>query len=104
MVRNISPLYLVELLPDTVDERVHFSLRSIENFYSFSCRTARFQQSFFPSTINLWNSLSVEIEWYISLPTFKSSLYSGDSSAFWDLVKFSTFSKSTKIVGENPFL
>ena len=47
IVRNISSLYLVELLPHTVGERVHFSLRSSENFYSFSCPTAKFRQSFF---------------------------------------------------------
>ena len=55
---------------------MHFSLRSSENFYSFSCRTARFQQSFFPSTINLWNSLSVDICHSVSLPIFKAKLKS----------------------------
>ena len=76
IVRNISPLYLVELLPGTVDERVHFSLRSSENLYFFLCRTARFQQSFFSSTINLWNSLIVDISHSISLPIFKAKLKS----------------------------
>ena len=55
-------------------ERVHFSLRSSENFCSFPCRTVRFQQSFFPLAIDLWNQLSVDISNSISLPIFKAKL------------------------------
>ena len=52
----ISPAYLVELLPDTVDKRTCRSLRFGENLTLFSCRTEKFKQSFFPSTVKLWNS------------------------------------------------
>ena len=51
--RCISPAYLVELLPDTVDKRTCHSLRFGENLTLFSCRTEKFKQSFFPSTVKL---------------------------------------------------
>ena len=61
ITKHISPSYLVDVLPITVGERVSRSLRSNENISSFLCRTMRFRQSFFPSTIDLWNSLDADI-------------------------------------------
>ena len=72
----ISPAYLVELLPDTVDKRTCRSLRSGENLTLFSCRTEKFKQSFFPSTVKLWNSLQTELRTSASLSAFKKGIKS----------------------------
>ena len=42
----------------------------------FSCRTSRFQKSFFPSAITGWNSLDLDVRNSVSLPTFKAKLRS----------------------------
>ena len=51
IVKNLAPHYLSELLPKLSSEHTHYCLWSRENFTQFSCRTSRFQKSFFPSAI-----------------------------------------------------
>ena len=74
--KNLAPYYLSELLPKLSRERTHYRLWSRENFTQFSCRTSRFQKSFFPSAINTWNSLDLDVRNLVSLPTFKAKLRS----------------------------
>ena len=76
IVKNPAPHYLSELLPKLSSERTHYRLRSRENFTQFSCRTSRFQKSFFQSTITGWNSLDLDVGNSVSLPTFKAKLRS----------------------------
>ena len=76
IVKNLAPHYLSELLPKLSSERTHYRLRSRENFTQFSCRTSRFQKSFFPSAITGWNSLDLDVRNSVSLPTFKAKLRS----------------------------
>ena len=76
IVKNLAPYYLSELLPKLYSERTHYCLRSRENFTQFSFRTSRFQKSFFPSAINGWNSLDLDLRNSVSLPTFKAKLRS----------------------------
>ena len=71
VVKNLAPFYLSELLPKLSSERTYYRLRSGENFTQFSCRTSRFQKSFFPSAITGWNSLDLDVRNTVSLPTFK---------------------------------
>ena len=73
IINQISPKYLVELLPDTVDERTCRSLRSGDNLTLFSC-TEKFKQSFFPSTVKLWNSLQSEVRTSATLNEFKTKI------------------------------
>ena len=57
--------------------QVHTSLNALRpNFTQFSCRTSRFQKSFFPSAITGWNSLDLDVRNSVSLPTFKAKLRS----------------------------
>ena len=76
IVKNLAPHYLSELLPKLSSERTHYRLRSRENLTQFSCRTSRFQKSFFPSAITGWNSLDLDVRNSVSLPTFKAKLRS----------------------------
>ena len=61
IVKNLAPYYLSEMLPKLSSERTNYRLRSRENFTQFSCRTSRFQKSFFPSAITGWNSLDIDV-------------------------------------------
>ena len=76
IVKNLAPYYLSELLPKLSSERTNYRLRSRENFTQFSCRTSRFQKSFFPSAVTGWNSLDLGVRNSVSLPTFKAKLRS----------------------------
>ena len=76
IVKNLAPYYLSELLPKLSSERTNYRPRSRENFTQFSCRTSRFQKSFFPSAITGWNSLDLDVRNSVALPTFKAKLRS----------------------------
>ena len=54
---NIAPSYLRDLLPLTVGQNTHYHLRNQMNFIEPRCRLDLYRKSFFPSTINMWNSL-----------------------------------------------
>ena len=72
--RNLAPFYLSELLPKLSSERTNYRLRSRENFTQFSCRTSRFQKSFFSSAITGRNSLDLDVRNSVPLPIFKAKL------------------------------
>ena len=76
IVKNLAPCYLSALLPKLSSERTYYRLRPRENFTQFSCRTSRFQKSFFPSAITGWNSLVLDVRNSVSLPIFKAKLRS----------------------------
>ena len=61
IVAKATSPYLYELLPSTVNQRSNRSLRSGHNLSPFSCRIERFKSSFFPATVNKWNSLDIEM-------------------------------------------
>ena len=71
IVKNLATRYLNELLPKLSSERTHFRLRSREHFTQLLCRTSTFQKSFFPSAVNGWNSLDLNVRNSVSLPTLK---------------------------------
>ena len=52
IVKNLASYYLSELPQKLSIERTHYRLRSRKNFTQFSCRTSRFQKSFFSSIVH----------------------------------------------------
>jgi hypothetical protein len=75
----LTPMYLTEVLPCMQREISQFSLRSDGNFSLLRCRTVlwtRYYQSFVPSTIKLWNDLSLGIRNSQSILIFKGKLRS----------------------------
>ena len=50
IVNNLTPSYLSDLIPQTVQQRSGLALRHASNFTLFPVRTERFKASFFPST------------------------------------------------------
>ena len=74
IAKRLVPMYLIGLFPPTQGEYSRFSLRSADNFIQLQCRIVRYQESFFPSSIKIWNNLSLDLRNSISLLTFKAKL------------------------------
>jgi hypothetical protein len=67
IVNNLAPVYLTELLPPTVGQVQHHFLRNNYNIHNYRPRTATLANSYFPSTINLWNDLEVNIRLAVNI-------------------------------------
>ena len=69
-----APVYLQDLLPDTVGATISYDLRTSANFEVPFKRLCSFETSFFPSTLKLWNELDLRIRSIPSNSQFKSSV------------------------------
>jgi hypothetical protein len=58
---NRASEYLSDLIPPTVYETSNYYLCNSQNISQQANRLALLQQSFFPSTIKLWNTLDLNI-------------------------------------------
>ena len=61
MIHGLVPKYLSNLVPQTVSNISSYNLRNQNDYRELPCRTVRFKQSFLPSVIHIWNTLSSEI-------------------------------------------
>ena len=60
MVNHLTPFYLSSLIPPTVNETSRYDLRNANYISTINARTNQYFNSFLPSTIRDWNSLSKE--------------------------------------------
>ena len=74
IINNKAPVYLQDLLPDTVRATSSYDLRNSANFEVPFTRLCSFETSFFPSTLKLWNELDLCIRSIPSTSQFKSSI------------------------------
>ena len=74
IINNKAPVYLQDLLPDTVGPTSSYDLRNSANFEVPFTRLCSFETSFFPSTLKLWNELDLCIRSIPSTSQFKSSI------------------------------
>ena len=74
IVNNSTAPYLVDLLPILVNERSYIPLRTGQNISEYRCRTEKFKNSFFPSTISLWNSIDLDLRNSTSHANFKAKI------------------------------
>ena len=74
MQTNMTPSYLSNLIPQTVNNISHYNLRNPDNLQSIHARISQYANSFLPSTVRNWNSLSIEVSQSDSLTTFKNHL------------------------------
>ena len=72
IIKGITPAYLHECLP--VNPTPSYSRRRPHDLYPFKCNTNRFQCSFFPSAIELWNHTSNNLLQIESLCSFKENI------------------------------
>lgn len=80
MMSGEAPQYLSSLIPDPVNERNRYNVRSGTNFSLFRSRTNLFSSSFFPSVTRLWNSLPLHTRNAEDLDAFKKKLNQGTKS------------------------
>ena len=76
IVNHRAPYFLNEFLPETVQDHIQdrYPLRNRHNVSTFHTRTELFRKSFFPSTVNSWNTLDNDVRAINDLSAFKHSL------------------------------
>ena len=74
MYSNISPSYLSSLVPPSISDISSYNLRNANNLQTVETRTHQYYNSFLPSVIREWNSLSEETRNASSVNVFKSRL------------------------------
>ena len=59
IINEETPTYLIDLLPNTAEDRSGYTLRN-SNIYTIPfARLSSFQSSFFPSTLRLWTKFDL---------------------------------------------
>ena len=71
ILNNLTPNYLSDFLPQTVQQRSVLLLRNSENITLYRSRTERFKKSFFPSATSMWNNLQVRERNISTVQAFK---------------------------------
>ena len=74
MVHGLGPAYLNNLVPPLVQKHSRYLLRNARNISTLQCNSNLFYNSFLPSSIRDWNSLSDEIRNSQTFSIFKSKL------------------------------
>ena len=78
MVHKHEPEYLHELLPDIINDDIHYDLRNKNNLREFLCRTEKYKNSFIPKTIKEWNNLPEDFKNQPNYDIFKRQLTDKD--------------------------
>ena len=74
IMNGLTPNYLSDLLPPLVQETTSYNLRNSNHSQTVHANTNLFYNSFIPSTIRAWNSLSGNIKSATSAASFKYRL------------------------------
>ena len=74
IMNGLAPNYLSDLLPPLVHETTSYNLRNSNHIQTVHANTNLFFNSFIPSTIRAWNSLSDDIKSASSAASFKYRL------------------------------
>jgi hypothetical protein len=79
IVNNQAPGYLRNLLPDRVDNLHNHNTRQSANILEISSKTKFYSDYFLPSSIKLWNRLSIDTRNSRSLNIFKERIKTQNS-------------------------
>ena len=71
MQNGLTPLYLTNILPPRIGDVSSYALRNVDDYQQIIARTQMYANSFLPSTISAWNSLSTPAKTADSLNSFK---------------------------------
>ena len=74
IMNGLTPNYLSDLLPPLVHETTTYNLRNANHIQTIHANTKLYFNSFVPSTIRAWNSLSDDIKSALSVASFKYRL------------------------------
>ena len=72
IMNDLTPQYLVDPVP--MPRRHLFGRYPTNDLYEFSCRNQRFENSFYPDSVNCWNKLSPETRQIETLKKFKENI------------------------------
>ena len=76
LVNNKTPGYLKNLLPNRVGDQTHYLLRNNQNYEVPYSRLCSYENSYFPSTLRLWNELGQDTRNSSSVLEFKNKIKS----------------------------
>ena len=74
IMNGLTPDYLRDLVPPQVHETSNYNLRNSDSIRTIQANSNLFYNSFLPSTIRAWNSLSNDIKSSSSVAAFKYRL------------------------------
>jgi hypothetical protein len=74
---NVAPAYLLDLLPQRVQDRTHYGLRNRDNLDIPRPRIQAHRRSFLPATSREWNELDQRIKDAPSTTAFKNRISKG---------------------------
>ena len=72
----MTPSYINDLIPTIVGVQSDYNLRNRHNISNIATRTTLFKKSCIPSTIDMWNSLDINIRQNPTLCGFKNAVKS----------------------------
>ena len=75
MINGLTPAYLQQLIPETVQQLSRYSLFETHKTSLPVSRTVTYSTSFLPSTIRDWNSLSTDLKNAASISSFTPTHY-----------------------------
>ena len=76
IVNNETPGYLKNLLPNRVVDQTQYQLRNNQNYEVPYSRLCSYENSYFPSTLRLWNELDQDTRNLSSVLEFKNRIKS----------------------------
>ena len=74
MINGLSPQYLLDLVPATIDSSSNYNLRNSNNIHLVNARTALYYNSFLPSVVRDWNNIPDDRRNVDSVIAFKNVL------------------------------
>ena len=74
MINGLSPQYLLDLVPATIDSSSNYNLRNSNNIHLVNARTALYYNSFLPSVVRDWNNIPDDRRNVDSVTAFKNVL------------------------------
>ena len=83
MFNQLTPVYLYFLIPQQVNAISHHNLRDSNDIHTVRSNTSLYHNSFLPSTLRQWNSLTVEVRQLNTLSQFKTFIKKDLQSVPW---------------------
>ena len=74
MMHNITPLYLLSLVPQSIGNLSRYNLRNSNDLQTIDARTNQYFNSFLPSSVRAWNNLPNNAKQCESVNSFKCFL------------------------------
>ena len=74
IVNGDAPSYLIDLLPNRVNNTTAYNLRNSNAFEIPFSRLCSYENSYFPSTLKLWNELDQQVRTLPTISRLKSNI------------------------------